>query len=424
MKLEIITVGTELVMGHTINTNAALLAKSFRTIGIGSTYQQVVDDDFDRIEEAIKMASKRSNLIVLAGGIGPTHDDLTKEVLAHFLGQDLVIDSKQWDYIQTYFKKQNRSISSLDYKQALTFQEGLCFHTEDGLACGSLYHDPVLNSYYVCLPGPPSELKAMLEKKVLPYFAKQLQHRTSIESLYLNFYGIGESEVATILTPLIQDPNSPLIEIYAKPRHIQVGISEKGLDPAIKDQVLETTADQIISQLKDYYMGQGKDHSIQAYLIDQMKKMKLTLSCAESLTGGQLSASLTSIPGASAVVKGSFVVYQPQAKVDLLGIDPQLIDRYSVYSEQCACAMANQCLRLSGTDLAIALTGVAGPGPDQGHPVGEVYLACASNRGTTEWVKVMIPDRGRDYVRDLATQHAFELIKKTIEQKFAKYLSL
>ncbi|MGF3226167.1 competence/damage-inducible protein A [Facklamia sp. P12932] len=424
MKLEIITVGTELVQGQTINTNAALLAQAFASIGILSFNQQVVDDNPTRLEEAIRIAATRAELIVLAGGIGPTHDDLTKESLAHFLGQELIVDFQQWQYIQDYFKKQNRQLSPLEYKQALTFKEGYCFHTEDGLACGSLYFAADANQYYLCLPGPPSELKAMLEKEVLPYFKEKIDQTIAIKSIYLNFYGIGESQVAHILDPIIKKTKELEIAIYAKPRHIRLVLNQKQEKIADNNQLLDKTAQQIIAKLKDYYIGEGREHTIEAYLIDRLKQLNLTLSGAESLTGGKMLSRLTQVPGASTVIKGGFVVYQAQTKVDLLSVDPMIIEEYSVYSEQCACAMAEQCLKLSGSDLALALSGVAGPGSDQGHPAGEVYLACASKNRPTEWQKLMLPNRGRDYVRDLATNYGYELIKRVVEQKFAKNLSL
>ena len=423
MQAEIISVGTELLMGQVVNSNAAMLAHKLLSLGVGCYYQQTVGDNELRLIESLTIASRRSDLIILTGGLGATEDDLTKQVLAKFLKQELVLDQVQWDYIQEYFQEQGRSVSSQDHKQALYLKDGQVFRTKQGLACGCYYQDPATSTAYLCLPGPPSELSAMLDQGVLPFLRETYLGNQQIESLYLNFVGIGEAELADIIQEEVRNQTQPTIAIYAKPRHIRLRLTVSGLDLSDLKQTNQKLADKLIKKLKAYYIGSGQDWTLEAYLIERLAAHNQSLSLAESLTAGGVMARLASVAGASAVLKGGQVVYQEATKAHPLGIDPAILENQGVYSKECACAMAQRSLSIYQSDFALALTGVAGPGEDQGHPAGQVFIACASKDGIVTWKELQIPARSRQYVRELASSHSLELLKNTIEQKFAKSLS-
>lgn len=404
MRAEIIAVGSELLRGHIMNTDAYEIARRLSQLGIDCLNQQVVGDDRQAISQALRLAHQRADLVVLTGGLGPTLDDLTKEVLADYLGVDLVVNAQQWATIQSYLKQRGRRANDRDQRQAWTFAGGHCFTTQQGLACGSLYQAGATT--FICLPGPPQELISLLDLSVIPYLQDQLDLEETQAILTLNFAGLGESQVMQALRPWSEHLDNPVLGIYAKPLHIQVTLRAKGTSQAACQQVNHRLAQEIIQALQPYYLGQGDQVSLASHVLDLFKDQEWTLATCESLTGGGLASELTRVAGASQVVKAGFVVYQVASKVDLLGIDSDLIEQESVYSHACAQAMAQKALDQAGTDYAVSLTGVAGPGPDQGHPAGEVYIAIASRHHPVQSQVYHFPARSRTYIRQMAVQQA------------------
>ena len=251
MKAEIIAIGTELLMGYVVNTNASYISQSLLDIGIGTYYQQVVGDNDERIIEALALAASRSDLIILSGGIGPTRDDRTKLVLADFLEEELSYDAAQLNKVEMHYKKNNRIITEGDYQQALTIQDSQTFFNEVGLASGLGYsrvnQDTLKSQHFIVLPGPPFEMKHMMENFAKPFIENQREDYEQIESLYINFYGLGEARVAQAVDDLIMTQTNPTLAIYAKPRLTTVRITASASDKLQASRLNQQVADKIIA---------------------------------------------------------------------------------------------------------------------------------------------------------------------------------
>lgn len=415
MKAEIIAVGTELLMGYVVNTNTSYIAQQLLDIGIGTYYQQIVGDNEERLNEALEIASHRSDIIILSGGIGPTRDDVTKFVLADFLGQTLIHDAVQLKKIEDYFSKDGRQMTPSDDRQALTFEDGMSFFNEVGLANGVGFvktKEDSTKQYYIVLPGPPFEMEYMMMHSVKPYLDQVVRDETVIESMYLNFYGLGEARLAQVIDDLVMNQVNPTVAIYARPRIATVRLTANALTTQAaqgKNLMLSQT---ILKRLEDYFIGYGAEHSFDAYMIELIHQAGKTLSVAESLTGGLVMEHLTRVPGSSAVIKGGVVTYQTQMKTDLLGVDSDIIAKYSVISSECAEAMAEKCLEISDSDFALSLTGIAGPDSTKNHPVGEVYIGLAVKGQPTQTKALRLGFRPRQVIREIAKNEALNLLRK------------
>lgn len=415
MKAEIIAIGTELLMGYVVNTNASYISQSLLDIGIGTYYQQVVGDNDERIIEALALAASRSDLIILSGGIGPTRDDRTKLVLAEFLEEELSYDADQLKKVEMHYKKNNRIITEGDYQQALTISDSQTFFNEVGLASGLGYsrlsQNTLKSQHFIVLPGPPFEMKHMMENFVKPFIENQREDYEQIESLYINFYGLGEARVAQAIDDLIVSQTNPTLAIYAKPRLTTVRITASASNKLQAAELNQQAADKIIARLSEFYIGAGEHLSFEASVLRLLKEKKQTLSVAESLTGGMVMEELTAVSGASEVLKGGFVTYQNELKINLLGVNAATIDQYTVVSAEVAMEMAEQCLRKCHTDYALSLTGVAGPNPLEGHPAGRVFIALATKQKATQVIKLELVDKPRDIVREISKHEALNLLR-------------
>ena len=415
MKAEIIAIGTELLMGYVVNTNASYISQSLLDIGIGTYYQQVVGDNDERIIEALALAASRSDLIILSGGIGPTRDDRTKLVLAEFLEEELSYDADQLKKVEMHYKKNNRIITEGDYQQALTISDSQTFFNEVGLASGLGYsrlsQNTLKSQHFIVLPGPPFEMKHMMEKFAKPFIESQREDYEQIESLYINFYGLGEARVAQAIDDLIVSQTNPTLAIYAKPRLTTIRITASASNKLQAAELNQQAADKIIARLSEFYIGAGEHLSFEASVLGLLKEKKQTLSVAESLTGGMVMEELTAVSGASEVLKGGFVTYQNELKINLLGVNAATIDQYTVVSAEVAMEMAEQCLRKCHTDYALSLTGVAGPNPLEGHPAGRVFIALATKQKATQVIKLELVDKPRDIVREISKHEALNLLR-------------
>lgn len=422
MKAEIIAVGTELLMGYVVNTNTSDIAQRLLSIGIGTYYQQVVGDNSERLKEALTLASERSDLIILSGGIGPTRDDMTKIILAEFLNEPLVYDPRQMEKVEDNYRRNNRKITEGDFRQALTIESGETFYNEVGLACGLGYEKTSLliangHQHYIVLPGPPYEMNHMMENYVKPYLKNHREETVQIESMYLNFYGLGEARVAQAIDDLVVSQTNPTIAIYARPRLTTIRVTSSASNKETAIQMNYKLAEELKNRMSDYYIGTGEHLSFEAYVLNLLEEHQKTLSVAESLTGGLVMSSLTAIPGASTVIKGGFVTYQTQQKEKLLGIKPEIIEEYTVVSAEVAQEMAEKCLAHCKSDFALSLTGVAGPGPLEEHPAGLVFIALAIKDEPTQIIKLMIDGKPREVVREIAKHEALNLLRKYLMEK-------
>ncbi|MBZ6526266.1 competence/damage-inducible protein A [Aerococcaceae bacterium DSM 111021] len=418
MKAEIIAVGTELLMGYIINTNASDIAQGLLDIGIGTYYQSVVGDNKERIKESLEIASSRSDLIVLSGGLGPTDDDITKFVLADYLGEELFHDSNQLEMIESYFKNQNREITENNYRQALTISGGKTLNNNVGLSAGVIYTKKVDNKdkYYIVLPGPPFEMQHMLDEQVKPFIKNAVSDQGVITSKYINLYGVGESFVADTLDDLVKTQTNPTIAIYAKPKRVTVRLTSNSKNYEQSLESLDSVSEVIRKRFSNNFIGFGSNQTLEKYIIDELTKQKKTLSAAESLTGGLVLEKLTNTPGAGEVIKGGFVTYQTNQKEKILGISKELIEKYSVVSAEVAISMAEKTLTLTESDIAISLTGVAGPSSLEGHPPGEVFIALATNNHPTKVTQLNISNKPRHIVREVAEFEVLNLVREFLNK--------
>lgn len=422
MKAEIIAVGTELLMGYVVNTNTSEIAQSLLDGGIGTYYQQVVGDNPERLVEALNLAAGRSDLIILSGGIGPTRDDLTKITLADYLDEKLAYHPEQLVKVEENYQRNNRKITEGDYRQALTIENSETFFNEVGLACGLGYQresaiTPERQQHFVVLPGPPYEMRHMMENYVKPYLKQHRQEKLEIDSMYLNFYGLGEARVAQIVDDLIVSQTNPTIAIYAKPRLTTIRVTASATDKETVTAMNVKVAQQIKERMLEHYIGDGEHHSFEAHILEMLRGGQQTLSVAESLTGGLVMTSLTAVAGSSDVLRGGFVTYQTEAKELLLGIDKESIQQYSVVSAQVAKEMAEGCLSQCQSDFALSLTGVAGPGPLGEHPAGQVFIALAINNQPTQVKEFLIARKPREIVREIAKHEALNLLRNYLIKK-------
>lgn len=411
MKAEIITVGTELLMGTVLDTNSSYIARKLESLGIGTYFKQTVGDNPQRIQASLKTALDRSQLIIIAGGLGPTRDDITKEAVAAALGIDLMLDQAHLKEIETYFQERGRSMTTLDQKQAQILAHSKIFNNDNGLALGCANKFPYLDrfSYIIILPGPPRELELMVDRYLLTYLKDEFNQQPVIQSKYIEIKPMGEAYLADKLDELIQNQTNPTIAIYAKPNKLQLRLTATADSQQTAEKLLADLSDEIETRLgADQLLKE--DETLEEMIIHKMTEEGTTLGLAESLTGGLVSSSLTTVPGAGEVLVGGFVTYQTSSKYKYLGIDLDFIDHYSVVSAEVAQAMAVNCQKKSQSDYGLSLTGVAGPDSLDGHPVGQVFIGLAQPDQQVLIKELNLGRQSRDKIRLLAKEEALKLL--------------
>ena len=415
MKAEIIAVGTEILTGQIVNTNAQFLSEKLAEIGVDVYFQTAVGDNEARLLSLLEIASQRSNLVILTGGLGPTEDDLTKQTLAKFLGKDLVFDPQAQEKLDIFFAhRPDYARTPNNERQAQIVEGATPLPNETGLAVGGM--SEVDGVTYVVLPGPPSELKPMVLNQLLP----KLMTGAKLYSRVLRFFGIGESQLVTILADLIDHQTDPTLAPYAKTGEVTLRLSTKAVSQEKADQALDTLENQILDRqtfeelsLRDICYGYGEETSLASVVVEELKKRKKSITAAESLTAGLFQATLADFSGVSAIFNGGFVTYSLEEKSKMLDISEQELKKHGVVSEFTAKKMAEQARLKTQSDYGVSLTGVAGPDSLGGHPAGTVFIGLAHAKGT-EVIKANIAGRSRADVRQIAVMHAFNLVRKAL----------
>lgn len=415
MKAEIIAVGTEILTGQIVNTNAQFLSEKLAEIGVDVYFQTAVGDNEARLLSLLEIASQRSNLVILTGGLGPTEDDLTKQTLAKFLGKDLVFDPQAQEKLDIFFAhRPDYARTPNNERQAQIVEGATPLPNETGLAVGGV--SEVDGVTYVVLPGPPSELKPMVLNQLLP----KLMTGTKLYSRVLRFFGIGESQLVTILADLIDHQTDPTLAPYAKTGEVTLRLSTKAVSQEKADQALDILENQILSRqtfegisLRDICYGYGEETSLASVVVEELKKRQKSITAAESLTAGLFQATLADFSGVSAIFNGGFVTYSLEEKSKMLDIYEQELKEHGVVSEFTARKMAEQARIKTQSDYGVSLTGVAGPDSLEGHPAGTVFIGLAHAKGT-EVIKANIAGRSRADVRHIAVMHAFNLVRKAL----------
>ena len=410
---EILCVGTELLLGDIINTNAAYLSQRLAELGIPVYHQSVVGDNPKRLADELLAAFSRADLVILTGGLGPTCDDLTKETVSELFGAETVLDGEALDFIVSYFEKIGKPMTENNKKQAIVPKGCIVLHNTCGTAPGIIIEggeaSPLPNRAAILLPGPPREMKAMFEGSVLPYLKSRTDE--TLVSKNINILGIGESAAETVLRPLMESCENPTIAPYAKAGEVRLRVTAR----ARTADEASAMCDTLIEKVRDTEVGRfiyGVDvGSIENAVFLKLKSERKTLACAESCTGGSIAKRLTDIPGVSEVFLGSAVTYANEAKTALLGVKPETLASFGAVSSEVACEMADGARRALGADIGISVTGIAGPGGAvEGKPVGTVFIAISSENGTRYKKLSLSSQRDRDYIRTVSATNALALV--------------
>ena len=408
---EILAVGTELLLGSIANTNAQFLSELLASAGIDVLYHTAVGDNPRRLRQAVEIARGRCDLLVFTGGLGPTYDDMTKETVAEAFGDTLAFDETEWQKILDFFARTNRRPTENNRKQAMCPTKGHKLINDHGTAPGAWFEDE--NGHCAALmPGVPREMKAMWAEQVRPI----LLHRQNctIHSRTLRVLG-GESAIASKVAPLFEAAN-PTAAIYCKTGECEIRITARARSDEDGEKMCRAYAKKFYDLLGDAVYDEDVA-GLEETVVDTLKEKGLTISTAESCTGGLIAQRLTSVSGSSEVFGYGFVTYWEQAKTKLVGVDPAVIEKYNVVSAPVAAQMALGAAKASGADIAVSVTGVAGPtGGDEVRPVGTVYLGAARD-GVAYVKKLFVSRPDRALVRARAAQAALELALRLAQGK-------
>ena len=408
---ELIAVGTELLLGNIANTDAQMLSKELSALGINVYYHTVVGDNPQRLRAAVEVARTRSDLIITTGGLGPTCDDLTKNVLAECFDKKLCFNREAALRMEAYFKKlhpESGKMTENNYQQAYLPEGCVPFQNDWGTAPGCGFEADGVR--VIMLPGPPSECGPMFRERAVPY----LQDWTDgvILSRTLRIFGMGESAVEDQLREHMNAMKNPTLAPYAKEGEVELRLTARAEDEETARALMAPAEAALIKRFGDLVYGVDVP-SLEAVCLELLKEKGLTVSVAESCTGGLLAQRFTDLPGASAAFKGGVVSYWSQVKHDVLGVPNDLLFQYGAVSDPVARAMAEGVRTLMGSDLALSVTGVAGPDSDErGNPVGLVYVAVAGQGET--YVRVVHAAGPRNRVRTVAASHALDLLRRRL----------
>jgi len=406
---EIIAVGTELLLGDIANTDAQTVSQGLSELGINVYYHTVVGDNPARLKAAVAIAKERADIIITTGGLGPTYDDLTKQTLAECFGLELELHEEELEKIRGFFKKVGREMTPNNEQQAWLPKGCTVLRNDWGTAPGcAFYADGV---HVLMLPGPPRECVPMMRERAMPYLAKLGDG--VIVSHNIRIIGMGESAVEAKLREQMEKMENPSLAPYAKEGEVLLRVTGKAANYDEADALTRP----VIEQLREIF-GQliyGIDvEGLEYAVVNLLRERGLTLTTAESCTGGLVSQKLTNVPGASRVFLGGAVTYTNKLKSELLGVGERIFEKYGAVSKQCAEQMARGAAEYLGADIGVAITGIAGPdGGTEEKPVGTVYIAVYS--GGVCWCKRLNWTGERARIRNSAALNALDMVRKFIE---------
>lgn len=408
MVCEIICVGTELLLGSVVNTNVAFISEKLSTMGFSLFRQTVVGDNAQRIKDALKSAFKSADWVIMSGGLGPTQDDLTKEAACEFFGQKMVLHDRSLERIKSYFK--DKPISKFNEKQAMFPSNAVVLDNDNGTAPGAILEKK--GKRIVLLPGPPNELRPMFEK-VLAYLSK-FQEGVFF-SKELKLFGIGESTLVEIIEDMIEKQTNPTIAPYAGDAEVKLRITASADSIETAKELILPVERQIRNKIGDYIYGTDND-TLEKVAVQKLIENNLTLSTAESCTGGLFSSTIVDVSGASKTFMGGFITYSNEEKINRLGVDSESLKKYGAVSSQTAKAMAKGVCKLVGTNIGISTTGIAGPtGGTEEKPVGTVFIGLCYNGEVISKRFLFRGNRGKIRIRTV--KMALKMLIDLIEDK-------
>lgn len=410
MVVELISVGTELLLGNIVNTNTQFLAEKCALLGLSMYHQVVVGDNRDRLAEVVKTGLQRSDVLILTGGLGPTEDDLTKEVCAQVMGTSLVEDAHTKNRIEEYFKNSvYKEIPDNNWKQAMVLEGCIVLDNDNGTAPGLIMEQE--GKFVILLPGPPNELHPLFINKVVPYL-KQMQPDIILSQM-VKICGIGESQVEDSLLDLISGQTNPTIATYAKTGEVHLRVTAKASDEETAKSLIKPVVKEIKHRFQEAVYTTKEEETLEMTVIRLLKKYELTVTTAESCTGGLLAGRLVNVPGVSDVFREGFITYSNKAKRKTLDVSKSTLKKYGAVSEQTAKEMATGGVFATDADACIAITGLAGPdGATEDKPIGLVYIACYMKD------KVQVEryhfKGNRNKIREQAVIKALDLLRRSI----------
>ena len=405
---EIIAVGTELLLGNIVNTNARDISQALSAVGVNVFWHTVVGDNPQRLKEALDVARRRADIIITTGGLGPTYDDLTKQTICESFGKPLVLHQDILDGLKVFFEKNvHMKMPSNNLQQAELPEGCTVFDNPVGTAPGCAFEADGV--HVLMLPGPPFEMLTMLKGHVIPYL-RNLSSEVIVSHDIMTF-GLGESPMEELMREKMSRMENPSLATYAKPSEVRLRATAKAESAEAAEAMLAPVVKDVTDFLGDYVYGVDVS-SLEETCFRLLKEKGLTLATAESCTGGRVAERITALPGVSAVYRGGVVSYWTSVKADVLGVAADILAAHGAVSEETARAMAEGARRITGADIAVSVTGVAGPDPDErGVAVGIVYIGLATPDGTF-CRPLDLGKRRRDRIQDLSSNHALDVVRR------------
>ncbi len=409
MTAEIICVGTELLLGNIVNTNAAFLSEKLAYLGINCYFQTVVGDNRDRLLSVINTALSRADILIFSGGLGPTEDDLTKETVAEALGKKLIRDKWAEQEIADYFALRGRIPTDNNWKQADVIEGCEILYNKNGTAPGIFVSEG--EKTVILLPGPPLELKSMFTDSVMP----KLQQKCGqvFYSQTVKIVGPGESSVETQILDMLNTQENPTIAPYAKTGEVHLRVTARAKDEKEAREKTAPVVEELYRRFGKAVYTTDADETLEMALTKLLIKKKYTMTTAESCTGGMIAARMVNAPGVSAVLKSGFITYANEAKEELLGVSHDTLEKFGAVSRETAEEMAEGAVKAAHTDAAVAVTGIAGPdGGTKEKPVGLVYIG-VNVRGNVE-VREYHFSGSRQKIRESVTAAALTFLREKL----------
>ena len=415
MVVELISVGTEILLGNIVNTNAAYLAEKCAGLGLSCYYQDVVGDNEDRLYETIKTALSRADVLLISGGLGPTQDDLTKEVAAKVMGKPLYLHEESKAFIQEFFEKRGLEITDNNWKQAMMPEGCIVVDNPNGTAPGVIMAEN--GKHVILMPGPPNELIPMFETSIMPYLGK-LQSCV-IYSQTVKICGVGESKAETMVKDLIDGQSNPTIATYAKTGEVHLRVTAGADDEKAAKKLVKPVVKELKARFGSHVYTTEDKVTLEKAIVDLLLANKLTISTVESCTGGLLAARLINVPGVSEVFKSGYITYSNKAKRRLLGIKKNLLLKHGAVSKEIAREMVKGVALVSKADVSVSVTGIAGPdGGSEEKPVGLVYIGCNVCGKITVKEYRFSGDRAK--IRENTVSAALSLMRECILQYYSE----
>ncbi len=420
MITELISVGTEILLGNIVNTNSAYLAEMCARLGLSLYYQSVVGDNQKRMGQTIQMALERSDIVILTGGLGPTEDDLTKEVTAEAMGLKLIEDAhtrkRIGEYVENYAKNNpDRKITANNWKQAMVPEGAIVLDNANGTAPGLILEKD--DKIAILLPGPPNEMKPMFEEQVYPYLRGK--QSAVFYSQMVKICDLGESQIAAEIQDLIDAQTNPTIAPYAKTGEVHLRITAKAADEKEGKKLVKPLIHELKERFGPHIYTTDENKTLEEAVVDILREKEMRLSLVESCTGGALAARIVNVPGASDIFGAGFVTYSNKAKRKMVQVKKSTLKTVGAVSERCANEMARGGANVSGADVCLSITGIAGPGGGtKEKPVGTVFMGCFCKGSVT--VREFHFNGNRAKIREQSVVHALAFLRECIMDKKEK----